>query len=101
MIGLKDIKELHTRRYNLINSALEIFTSYGRSYLFNFYTNFLQLEFIKRLKSKSDDINCITDNKQAFENGNFTLKWSKGELSNFEYLLIVNTYAGRSYNDIN
>jgi hypothetical protein len=28
-------------------------------------------------------------------------KWVKGEISNFDYLMIVNKYAGRSFNDLN
>ncbi|OLL25615.1 Beige 1 [Neolecta irregularis DAH-3] len=29
-----------------------------------------------------------------------TKKWERGELSNFEYLMLVNTMAGRTYNDL-
>lgn len=35
--------------------------------------------------------------------GNRTVKqrWEVGELTNFEYLMQLNTLAGRSYNDLN
>ncbi|GCB70946.1 hypothetical protein scyTo_0001416 [Scyliorhinus torazame] len=29
-----------------------------------------------------------------------TQKWQKGEMSNFEYLMHLNTLAGRTYNDL-
>jgi hypothetical protein len=28
-------------------------------------------------------------------------KWANGEISNFDYLMTVNKYAGRSFNDLN
>jgi hypothetical protein len=28
-------------------------------------------------------------------------RWTNGELSNFDYLMLVNKFAGRSYSDIN
>ena len=30
-----------------------------------------------------------------------TQRWEAGELSNFEYIMHLNTMAGRSYNDLN
>lgn len=29
-----------------------------------------------------------------------TQRWEKGEISNFQYLMHLNTLAGRSYNDL-
>ena len=42
MLKMKEINEIHTRRYNLINSAIEIFSDNGRTYFFNIYAEFLQ-----------------------------------------------------------
>ena len=30
-----------------------------------------------------------------------TQRWENGELTNFQYLMHLNTLAGRSYNDLN
>lgn len=30
-----------------------------------------------------------------------TQKWQRREISNFEYLMFLNTIAGRTYNDLN
>jgi hypothetical protein len=32
---------------------------------------------------------------------NMTTKWQRREISNFEYLMFLNTIAGRTYNDLN
>ena len=38
---------------------------------------------------------------QLFRSSNMTQKWQRRELSNFEYLMYLNTIAGRTYNDLN
>ena len=32
---------------------------------------------------------------------NMTQRWQRREISNFEYLMFLNTIAGRTYNDLN
>ncbi len=39
--------------------------------------------------------------KQLFRESNMTQKWQRREISNFEYLMFLNTIAGRTYNDLN
>lgn len=38
---------------------------------------------------------------KEFEDLKYTDKWIEGSLSNFDYLMLLNKYSGRSYNDIN
>lgn len=38
---------------------------------------------------------------QQFKEKNFTLKWLNNEISNFHYLMLINQYSGRSFNDLN
>ncbi|OAF65986.1 hypothetical protein A3Q56_06290 [Intoshia linei] len=38
---------------------------------------------------------------KLFSKSNMTLRWSKREISNFDYLMFLNTIAGRTYNDLN
>ena len=38
--------------------------------------------------------------QQLFKKSSFTDKWMKREISNFDYLMFLNTIAGRSYNDL-
>jgi hypothetical protein len=39
--------------------------------------------------------------KQLFKMSNMMQKWQRREISNFDYLMYLNTVAGRSYNDLN
>ncbi len=39
--------------------------------------------------------------QQLFRSSNMTQKWQRREISNFEYLIYLNTIAGRTYNDLN
>uniref|UniRef100_A0A8C5JBW0 Neurobeachin-like protein 2 n=1 Tax=Junco hyemalis TaxID=40217 RepID=A0A8C5JBW0_JUNHY len=69
---LSQIREIHLRRYNLRRSALEIFLTDQTNYFLNF-------------------------NKESF----FVFqKWVNREISNFDYLIQLNTMAGRTYNDL-
>uniref|UniRef100_A0A669CBU8 Neurobeachin a n=1 Tax=Oreochromis niloticus TaxID=8128 RepID=A0A669CBU8_ORENI len=39
--------------------------------------------------------------RQLFKSSNMTQRWQRREISNFEYLMFLNTIAGRTYNDLN
>ena len=39
--------------------------------------------------------------RQLFRASNMTAKWQRREISNYEYLMFLNTVAGRTYNDLN
>jgi hypothetical protein len=39
--------------------------------------------------------------RQLYRASNMTGKWQRREISNFEYLMFLNTIAGRTYNDLN
>ena len=47
------------------------------------------------------DINfCVINNPVSiFEKNGYKMKFQKGEISNFKYLLLVNKYSSRTYND--
>ena len=50
----------------------------------------------------NDEINFefINDLVHYFDKCNFKAKHFKGEISNFKYLLLLNKYSSRSYNDL-
>lgn len=39
--------------------------------------------------------------RQLFKHSDMPQKWQRREISNFDYLMFLNTVAGRSYNDLN
>ena len=45
-------------------------------------------------------VTCIKDLRGEFERRNFTKKWQMGMYDNFEYLMLLNQYSGRTYNDL-
>jgi len=83
-------------------TAIEIFIKDdGKTYFFNLYSDQLQQDLIKKLKQMNPEIIAISDRTKDFHNYDFQKQWIEGNLSNFDYLMILNTFAGRSYNDIN
>ena len=39
--------------------------------------------------------------KQLFRSANMTQRWQRREISNFEYLMYLNTISGRTFQDLN
>jgi hypothetical protein len=98
-IYYKDIKEIIIRRFFLKRIGYEIFLKDGRSYLFNFFN----LDNFNRFQSliEKKEVTIINDLVKTFEKREYKNKFKKGEISNFVYLLLLNKYSTRTYNDIN
>ncbi|KAH7637627.1 ph domain associated with beige/beach domain containing protein [Dermatophagoides farinae] len=114
--AFEDIREVHKRRYLLQPIALEIFSMDGRNSLMVFPRNLRNKVYARFLSVAVH----ITDNAQDslmgqkrnvnVETGGLlsnligetsvTQRWVRGEISNFQYLMNLNTLAGRSYNDL-
>lgn len=115
--GYDDIKEVHKRRYLLQPIALEIFSADGRNYLLTFPRKIRDrvyqklIAMAKRSSSNVEVHKSVMNLKLPTENQlisqflilgqqTITQRWQRGEISNFHYLMYVNTLAGRSYNDL-
>lgn len=97
-----DISQVHVRSYNLLPTAVELFIKdNGKTYFFNLYTERSQQEIIKEFKRINPTLSVIVDGPKDFLKTTYAKMWEDGQISNFDYLMILNTYAGRSYNDIN
>ncbi|EAX88735.1 Beige/BEACH domain containing protein [Trichomonas vaginalis G3] len=83
-------------------TAIEIFTKSGRSYFVNFTQRNLP-KVIKSLTYHLTNENILiqkTSNfAKFFSQQNLTEKWLNYELSNFEYLMLINVFSGRSFSD--
>lgn len=100
---LKEVKEIHFRRYMLRNSALEFFMSDGTSYFINFPSIKERMKLYERiLASKPENLANpgIRSPVEILKKSNLTQQWQRHEISNFDYLMQLNSIAGRTYNDL-
>ncbi|XP_031626139.1 neurobeachin-like protein 1 isoform X2 [Contarinia nasturtii] len=99
---LSQIKEVHLRKYNLRRSALEIFLVDQTSYFLNFTTKTRNKIFSKILSLQPQNLlyGSGRSPSELLKQSGLTQKWVNREITNFEYLMQLNTIAGRSYNDL-
>ena len=61
-------------------------------------------EFIEKLedfkKYGKYKMEIIKNVRHAFEKNRFRSKWEEGDIQNQEFLMLVNKYSGRSFNDL-
>ena len=125
-----EIKEIILRKFVFNEIAYEIFMKDGRVYFFNFFTSKNRKDFHDSFVSSINSLNLsikneelektgagiaifymydnnyanisfINEPKLEFEKKQLALKYSKKEITNFNYLLLVNKFSSRTYNDIN
>uniref|UniRef100_A0A8C0F6Z1 Neurobeachin-like protein 2 n=1 Tax=Bubo bubo TaxID=30461 RepID=A0A8C0F6Z1_BUBBB len=112
---LSQIREIHLRRYNLRRSALEIFLTDQTNYFLNFnkevWVSQISLIYIistsvrnkvysRILSLRSPNISGTRSPQELFKASGLMQKWVNREISNFDYLIQLNTMAGRTYNDL-
>ncbi|XP_060720152.1 lipopolysaccharide-responsive and beige-like anchor protein isoform X2 [Tachysurus vachellii] len=105
-----EMRAIFSRRYLLQNTALEIFMANRTSVMFNFSDAATVKKVVHVLPRVGVGTNfglpqtrriSLATPKQLFKASNMTQRWQKREISNFEYLMFLNTIAGRTYNDLN
>ena len=123
----QDIVSVSKRRFLFRDVALELFFVDGRSYLLTASSAALRDDLYQKLMSMAADaggqgsssgedswrvdlLRNPTDEMQnlgsKFANvfssslNPVTRKWIKREISNFQYLMLINTMAGRTFNDL-
>ena len=110
------IKYIFIRVYYYNESALEIYTFSNKNYYINFLSKKDMNELLTTIISNNTDFNPIkTDNKRilgyiqmknlkdkkkSYHILNKSEDWQNYRISTFEYLMWLNIYAGRSFNDI-
>ena len=124
-----DILSISKRRFLFRDVAIEVFFVDGRSYLLTTTTGLLRNQLYQKLLDKCsyaadrtsissgedswriDTVRNPSDETQTFgskftsvfvqnQSTPATRKWMKGEVSNFNYLMLINTMAGRTFNDL-
>ena len=122
IIYYSEIEEIILRKFCFTEIAYEIFMKDGRSYFFNFFgkknkDHFFELFILKvneeNIKIKSEklfyykydhnyiDIKIINDPSKYFGENEYKYLYKNSKISNFQYLLLVNKFSSRSYNECN
>ncbi|XP_068398709.1 lipopolysaccharide-responsive and beige-like anchor protein isoform X2 [Eschrichtius robustus] len=105
-----EIRSIFSRRYLLQNTALEIFMANRVAIMFNFPDPATVKKVVNYLPRVGIGTSfgllqtrriSLASPRQLFKASNMTQRWQHREISNFEYLMFLNTIAGRSYNDLN
>ncbi|XP_042557814.1 LOW QUALITY PROTEIN: lipopolysaccharide-responsive and beige-like anchor protein [Dipodomys spectabilis] len=105
-----EIRSIFSRRYLLQNTALEIFMANRVAIMFNFPDPATVKKVVNCLPRVGVGTSfglpqtrriSLASPRQLFKASNMTQRWQHREVSNFEYLMFLNTIAGRSYNDLN
>lgn len=125
-----DILSISKRRYLFRDVAVEIFFTDGRSYLLTLMNPGARDDFFVKIASKAshtvgtnplpnpedswrlEALRVVEEAPQTSFGAKFgnifnqsqwnpaMKRWQKGEISNFHYLMLVNTMAGRTFNDL-
>lgn len=94
----ENISEVVSKNFLLRPHALEIFDNYHNlSYFFNVFSVDHRKEIFYEFKERK--VNVVEDCREYFKDRKFEDKWVKGKLSSFDYLLLINKYSSRSFND--
>uniref|UniRef100_A0A8C1VVM5 Neurobeachin n=1 Tax=Cyprinus carpio TaxID=7962 RepID=A0A8C1VVM5_CYPCA len=105
-----EIRAVFSRRYLLQNTGLEVFMANRTSVMFNFPDQATVKKVVYSLPRVGVGTSYglpqarriyLATPRQLFKSSNMTQRWQRREISNFEYLMFLNTIAGRTYNDLN
>nr|KAG5690779.1 hypothetical protein BaRGS_015306 [Batillaria attramentaria] len=108
--NFSEIRAIFSRRHLLQNVAIEIFMANRTAIMFAFPDHATVKKVIDLLPRVGVGIKyglpqarrmSLASGKQLFKLSNMTQKWQRREISNFDYIMYLNTIAGRSYNDLN
>lgn len=89
----REVSEVVHKKFMQQRTAIEIYTTSGQSYLFNLYS----IQSVRKVVPFFSDKFKTSTNESIQP---WTKLWRAGQLSNFEYLMKLNKYSGRSYNDL-
>lgn len=103
------LEQVFKRRFSLFHQAFELYTKDKKNYFFNLLNEeqcgafFATLtEVVRRynkLEKSKQSVQIIEKPRNEFKQRHYVEEWSKGEISTQEFLLLVNKYSGRTFND--
>lgn len=89
----REVTEVVHKKFMQQRTAIELYTKTGRSYLFNLYA----IGSVSKILPYFGD-KFSTSSYESIKP--YTKLWKSGQMSNLEYLMMLNKYSGRSYNDL-
>ncbi|KAJ3163233.1 Neurobeachin-like protein 1 [Geranomyces michiganensis] len=110
-----EVVDCYLRRYMLRRSAIELFFLDRTSCLLNFPVNLASGDTIKQAaKERARFLKALVASRPPLlknvdlrslpadlaKRSNMTERWTRREISNYEYLMWLNTVSGRTYNDL-
>ena len=104
-----DLQAVAYRRYMLAYTALELFFKNRTTMFINLYSTTTSRKVMKALPASDPGdvlydlgpyLRSIVKPAQLIRRSSMTARWQNREISNFEYLMFLNTMASRSYNDL-
>ena len=99
IILFSEIEEIIERRFLLMWQGVEIFLKNGKSYFFNAYNENNKKDFLDFLKNYKELTKLMHMKDFLCTEKEITKKWKEYHFSTYEYLLLVNKYSSRSFND--
>ena len=97
---LTELEMVLHRSYLHIDSGLEFFLLSRKSYLFNFSTT-SRYRIIQKLRNLSlPKMKLLQTGPLKDVIAKYTEDWANWKISNYEYLMWLNLFAGRSFNDL-
>ena len=106
LIPYKLIRQIIKRKFVFFEQAFEIYLNNGKSYFFNLYQEkicqqfFDKIEKIKNNENTKFNFEIIREPYDYFFKKKYTSNWLDKKISTLEYLLKVNKFSGRTYNDL-
>ncbi|WOH09388.1 hypothetical protein DCAR_0728845 [Daucus carota subsp. sativus] len=102
---ISSLHQIYSRRYLLRRSALELFMVDRSNFFFDFGSTDSRKDAYRAIvQARPPHLNNIylatQRPDQLLKRTQLMERWARWEISNFEYLMQLNTLAGRSYNDI-
>ena len=92
---MDSLKRIDARWFGLVDCALEISLTNGNTEMFAFPTNLEREKVLNQLQKSLSPFDIPRESL-----ADLTAKWQKGDISNFSYLMSLNSAAGRTFNDL-
>ena len=102
IIYISEIEEIVERRFLLMWQGFEIYLKDGRSFYFHFLNEQKYEKFKRQLIKNNSELDQLIHKQDYLSKQKLITKaWEKNILTTYEYLLLINKYASRSFNDPN